>query len=167
MSLKTIQAIQILGITETCDQAQVKALYKKLAQKYHPDRNPAGLEMMKLINEAYNVLKDLSIVEMETSEAPSLNDYPEELSAAINKIITLGMNIEICGLWVWVSGDTKQHKDVLKEANFKWAHKKLMWYFRPEEEKKTYYARSFNISEIREKYGSQSVKRKNYKKLAV
>jgi hypothetical protein len=40
--------------------AAIKAAYRKLSQKYHPDRNPdpAALEIMKLINQAWDVLSD-------------------------------------------------------------------------------------------------------------
>jgi hypothetical protein len=38
----------------------IKASYRKLSQKYHPDRNPdpGALEIMKLINQAWDVLSD-------------------------------------------------------------------------------------------------------------
>ena len=32
--------------------------YRAADLKYHPDKNPAGAEMMKLINAAFEVLKD-------------------------------------------------------------------------------------------------------------
>lgn len=51
----------ILGITPQSDQAVVRAAYKQLAKRYHPDRNPGdpeAEEMFKKINEAYHVLSD-------------------------------------------------------------------------------------------------------------
>ncbi len=38
----------------------IKASYRKLSQKYHPDRNPdpKALEIMKMINQAWDVLSD-------------------------------------------------------------------------------------------------------------
>ncbi len=52
---------QILGIEKTASQKQIKAVYRKLAFQFHPDRNngddSAALEMKK-INEAYAVLSD-------------------------------------------------------------------------------------------------------------
>ena len=38
----------------------IKTSYRKLSQKYHPDRNPdpGALEIMKLINQAWDVLSD-------------------------------------------------------------------------------------------------------------
>lgn len=50
-----------LGVLRTADVAVIKAAYKALAQKYHPDRNPDNPNaehIMKIINTAYQVLID-------------------------------------------------------------------------------------------------------------
>lgn len=50
-----------LKVARTADVVVIKAAYKALAQKYHPDRNPGDPEaerIMKLINKAYEVLSD-------------------------------------------------------------------------------------------------------------
>jgi molecular chaperone DnaJ len=52
---------QVLGIPRDADEKQIKAAYRKLARKYHPDINKgeAGTEdRFKEVNEAYEVLKD-------------------------------------------------------------------------------------------------------------
>ena len=52
---------QVLGITRQADKQVIKSAYKKLAIRYHPDKNPenpAAEEQFKLINEAYQVLSD-------------------------------------------------------------------------------------------------------------
>jgi len=52
---------EILGVNRNADLAQIKASYKKLALKYHPDRNPgnkAAEEYFKEISAAYRVLSD-------------------------------------------------------------------------------------------------------------
>ncbi len=52
---------QILGVSRNATQDEIKSAYRKLAMKYHPDRNPGNKEAeakFKEINEAYEVLSD-------------------------------------------------------------------------------------------------------------
>lgn len=51
----------ILGISKTADQAEIKSAYRKLAIKYHPDKNPDNKEAeekFKEAAEAYEVLSN-------------------------------------------------------------------------------------------------------------
>ncbi|MDH7499901.1 MAG: DnaJ domain-containing protein, partial [candidate division NC10 bacterium] len=52
---------EVLGIGREATQDQIKRAYRRLAQKYHPDKNPGDAESgerFKEINEAYSVLSD-------------------------------------------------------------------------------------------------------------
>ncbi len=52
---------EILEVSRTCSGSELKKSYRKLAMKYHPDRNPddkEAEEKFKLLSEAYEVLKD-------------------------------------------------------------------------------------------------------------
>ncbi len=52
---------KILGVDRKASVEEIKKAYRKLAMKYHPDRNPndkAAEEKFKEINEAYQVLGD-------------------------------------------------------------------------------------------------------------
>jgi molecular chaperone DnaJ len=52
---------EVLGVARDCNDQELKSAYRKLAMKYHPDRNPgdhAAEEKFKQASEAYQVLGD-------------------------------------------------------------------------------------------------------------
>lgn len=52
---------EVLEVNRDCSGAELKKSYRKLAMKYHPDRNPDNKEAeekFKIVNEAYQVLSD-------------------------------------------------------------------------------------------------------------
>ena len=52
---------EVLGVSKTATEAEIKKAYRKLAMKYHPDYNPGDKEAeekFKEINEAHEVLSD-------------------------------------------------------------------------------------------------------------
>ncbi|MFN3171242.1 MAG: J domain-containing protein [Hyphomicrobiales bacterium] len=158
--MNVYDAAKILSVSGEVTPQQVKAAYVAACKKYHPDINPAGEEMMKVINAAYEVLREYSGTLK--AEQP---DYGSLFNDALNAVLPLpGMTIEICGVWLWVTGETRQYKDVLKGAGFKWARKKTAWYFRPEQYR-SFSRGAATLEEIREKYGSKRPQGLGYDRL--
>lgn len=140
--------------------------YKELAKAYHPDLNPeAGDEAMQQINAQYDELvKCLSRVssdgctETTEQEARSAQDLAMQYREIIMKIINLsGLIVELCGSWLWVSGETYANREKLKSAGLRYASKKQMWYWRPEEAACHKSRKGSTMNDIRRRYGSERI----------
>src|ERR1700730_143577 len=52
---------EVLGVARGANEADLKSAFRKLAMKFHPDRNPGDKDCehhFKEVNEAYDILKD-------------------------------------------------------------------------------------------------------------
>jgi hypothetical protein len=149
------------------EEKEIKNRFKELAKQYHPDLG-GDAEIMKIINDQYEkVLEGMyqasgkSITEIE-----ELMTGNKAVAEALNKILALdGINIELCWMWIWVTGDTASVKDVLKIAGFFWASQKKAWYWRPDQAKSNN-RRKMTMDEIRYKHGSVSLTRPERKAIA-
>lgn len=135
---------------------ELRKEYKRLVKANHPD-NGGSVETIKIINVEYEICFKV----LEKADSVSSNKYNMEEDAMIreiiNAIINLNIEIEICGSWVWVSGNTYGCKDDLKANGFHWASKKKMWYWHNPEEQTRSNGKT-SMDDIRVKYGSQVVK---------
>jgi len=153
--MNTNDALNLLSLTSPSSQAEIKKAFKAASLKFHPDRNPAGAQMMITIYAAYEALKVLG-ENVETKGDFTQSNYAEELNEILNKLLALdGLIIEICSAWIWISGDTMKHKKALGKDGLKcfWSNPKKMWYYRPAEYKSSS-RKSSSMDSIRETYGS-------------
>ena len=52
---------EVLGLNKGASESEIKSAFRKMAMKYHPDRNPGDKEAeekFKEVNEAYGILSD-------------------------------------------------------------------------------------------------------------
>jgi len=87
-------------------------------------------------------------------------DFAEDelLREMLNKIINFnGIDIELVGAWIWLSGNTYPHKKELKALGFRWASQKKMWYWHSEAFRKKSH-KTLSMDDIRSFYGSTEIK---------
>jgi hypothetical protein len=141
---------------------ELKKTYAKLAKANHPD-NGGDPEIMKAINaeftETWPKLKDVH-ENAEGQQYTAGTQTTETASEFMDIIASLlhipGISIEICGSWVWITGNTYPIHDQLKALHFSYSGNKHAWYFhRDEYHKKS--SKKFTLEEIREKFGSEHV----------
>lgn len=151
---------------------QLKKEYKTLAIKHHPDIGGSVKDMQE-INAEYDKLFEMLKNVHQTAEGKTyitdtdntekVNDFKD----IIDKLIRFkGIHIEICGSWIWVTGCTIDYREQLKKMHFKWSKSKVAWYYHREEYRK-FSKRNFTLDEIRDLYGSETVRTEPQMKLQI
>ena len=153
------EAARILGLSGTVTPKEMKQAYRCACIKYHPDKGGC-VEMMKAVNQAWDALQDIKESFNFDHDEPGQADtsgYGDKMNAVLRTMSVLnGLEIEICGSWIWVTGNTHAHKAALKENGLKWASKKKAWYYRPEGSF-TSGRGTCSLDDIRNIHGSQKV----------
>jgi curved DNA-binding protein CbpA len=145
---------------EKCKTAEeLKKAYREHAKRLHPDCGGSAemfKEMQNQFEKAFSRLKDIH----ETKDGKTYESREKSTETAgefmdlINELLKLdGVNVEMCGSWVWCTGETKKHKDRLKELRFQFSAKKAAWYYHREPFIKKSKG-SYSMDKIREMYGS-------------
>ena len=111
---------------------ELKAAYRRLALKYHPDMG-GSTEIMQEINNEHDALFE----QLKRQHNASADEYHQttETAEEFREILAVllglpGLTVELCGSWLWISGETRQHKEALKAAGCRWSSNKKMWYWR-------------------------------------
>jgi len=140
---------------------ELKKAYKRLAKKYHPDLNDQNTTaIMAEINTEYERM--VEIFQMGGATNANAFDGFREFIMKLLKVLedVEDVTVEICGSWVWVTGNTKPHKDKLNKTTgvgMQYASKKRAWYwYEGEYVKKS--RKNYNMEEIREMHGSHVIK---------
>jgi len=142
------------------DMKELKKAYKQWAFKLHPDMGGSEAEFKAMSAEYEVCFKDIKAgIKRETgSKNINLDDVDDGYRDVINALLNIEVNIELCGEWLWISGNTKEHRTELKNIGCKWASKKHMWYWRPSWMRSSGRKGGKDMDEIRAKYGSVNVR---------
>lgn len=144
----------------------LKSLYRKLALEHHPDRG-GSKDAMQAINAEYTELFE-SLKNTHKSSRPDgprtyeaqekTAETPEDFIRIVNELFKLDhLEVELCGRWLWISGDTKKHKDRLKALGCRWSKNKQKWSWHfPEDSAMTYKGKKpWSMDRIRLQFGSE------------
>ena len=156
---KLENAIVIFGLENgQYSLSDVKQVYRKLASVNHPDKG-GSTETMQLINTAFSELCKY----FELNATLDINQETETNHSFdfsfVDTLKTLhGVVIEICGYWVWLSGNTYPHKEIIGNLGFKFSGAKKSWYWSPTIDTSKYKRGSKSMKNIRQEFGSKIIK---------
>lgn len=136
---------------------ELKKAYRHLAAVNHPDHggdnatmaaiNAEYAQRFELLKKQHNASHDAA---HQTTEAP------EEFINIISALVKIpGISVELCGCWLWISGNTRPNKEALKAAGCRWSSSKGMWYWHHREDGSHWSRGRQSMADIRLKYGSQ------------
>lgn len=106
---------------------ELKKSYHRLCLKLHPDVGGSD-EEMKILNAEYEELfervKNIHVNKVGETYEKETQETPEEFQWLIAELLKLdGIEIEIIGCFIWITGDTKPHRERLKALGFRWHSK--------------------------------------------
>ena len=117
----------------------LRAFFHKLCLELHPDKHPNEAEKYKalfqdMMNEYEEFLLYFIPGQNQAQRDKKSPEFTQEAETDLAQVIADLMKfsalvIEICGSWLWVSGNTYSIKEQLKDLGFKWQHSKKLWYF--------------------------------------
>ena len=137
---------------------ELKREYRRLASIHHPDVG-GDTATMQAINAEYDELHEVlkKAHNQQADEFHQTTETAEEFREIIEKLLRMhGLEVELCGSWLWIGGNTREHKDELKAAGCRWSSNKKLWYWHHAEEGRRWHKGSATMNQIRNKYGSQT-----------
>lgn len=144
------------------EESEAKEIYKGLYMTNH-----ANAEIMQEINSelkrtllTIETLHKFNDIKKEIPETTA-NDKKEQIQKAAQFAKSLNVNVEITGLWVWVTDvrrEDREKQQQLKANGFKYSPKKSAWYFHNMQGFRT--TKHLSLEQIRIKYGNEVTEQK-------
>ena len=88
---------EILGVAQDSGPAEWKRAYRRLAMRWHPDRNdhPDATERFKQINAAYERITAVDVPEMAKTEAEESSEAAAEPEETVARAADIRLNLEV------------------------------------------------------------------------
>jgi hypothetical protein len=124
---------------------ELKQLYKKLAKTWHPDMNKQQdttkifVEIKEEFDKLFDKLRHTSTFNSSNNRQQSTSSdnnrqQSTENAEKFREIIDILLkydefNVELVGSWIWVSGNTYNNRQILKDLGFQWSKSNKKWYW--------------------------------------
>lgn len=156
----------------------LKAEYRRLAMLHHPDRGGSTETMQKINAEYSRLFERLKDVHKSTrpdgprtyTAEQKTTETPEDFINIINELFKLdGLEVELCGRWLWIGGNTMKNKEQLKALGCKWSKSKQKWSWHfPEDAAFSYKGRrEWSMEKIRFMWGSEKIEKEEQQQRAA
>lgn len=145
---------------------ECKQRFKELVKQLHPDNNPDRdtteefKEMSSEFRAVYDELKDVhrrkddGTTYTETRQEYKATDNGEEFERVFTTLYNMsGLKIQISGSWLWVSGNTYEHRDEIKATGCQWSKTHKQWYYTSTKDRKR--RTHTSMEKIISKYGAE------------
>lgn len=139
---------------------ELKREYHKVARRLHPDCNrdrdttEEFKEMQAEFERAWGRFKNIHTDDTGRQYERETTETAAEYMELINALLKLqGIGVEICGSWVWVTGNTREVKEDLKALGMRFSRNKTAWYYHQGPYRR-HGSRKMSLDDIRNKYGS-------------
>lgn len=151
--------------TNCTTQEELKKEYRRLCKELHPDNGGDAKEFVKMREEFEQIGNTEAWRTFKNKEGETytkdVKESPAEFMATIEALLKLdGVIVEICGTWLWITGDTKPHKDEIKALGGRWSKNKNAWYIHREPFRKKSKSQ-LTLDDIRAMYGSERYEKKD------
>lgn len=147
--------------------ADIKKEYHRLALLHHPDRG-GDTGTMQEINAAYH--RALQGQDGATFEDAEGQEYTYHYDAAkeqevidfLDRLMASGalqddVQCLLIGRWVWIRGNTRPVKEILKSLHCFWHSTRECWYWKPSG-KRAYYNPKASLESLADAYGVAEIK---------
>lgn len=139
----------------------VKMMYRKLALENHPDRGGDTATMAEINRQYEDALKRLDGTESDGRTYRYDAAKESEIMDVIRALLAIpGIDVDLVGRWLWISGETRPVKDQLKALGCRWSPDKSLWYWRSADSKRPWKGTG-NFEDICNTYGAQRLVRKH------
>ena len=141
---------------------ELRKEYRRLAMMYHPDKG-GDTHLMQVLNDQYERLSK-KLINCNADFSEGRKEYEQQVSEEIrdrlDRIIFIqGIDIEIIGSWIWITGNTFAVRETLKGEGFMFSHVKAAWYWHKGEYRKKS-GKIMSMDAMRDAWGSEKIESK-------